>query len=117
MLYLAIIGLTASAGSFAGIGIAEAADLKLNVLGSTSHRAPCPDAVIRIQITNPLFWIAGVAGFTWVAVMHTLLGYSFRTTLTIANLTSIAWLLCYYLLLKPAVSILKVQADVLSSDK
>ena len=47
--------------------------------------------------------IAGVAGYTWVAVMHVLLGFSFKTTLNIANLTSIAWLLCYYFLLKPPV--------------
>ena len=48
----------------------------------------------------------GVAGYTWVAVMHTILGFSFPTTLMIANSTSVAWLLCYYMLLKPAVSML-----------
>ena len=47
-----------------------------------------------------------MAGYTWVGVMHTILGFSFATTLMIANATSIAWLLCYYLLLKPAVSAL-----------
>ncbi len=39
-----------------------------------------------------------------MGVMHTILGFSFATTLMIANATSVAWLLCYYLLLKPAVS-------------
>ena len=41
-----------------------------------------------------------------MGVMHTILGFSFATTLMIANATSVAWLLCYYLLLKPAVSML-----------
>ena len=44
--------------------------------------------------------IAGVAGYTWVGVLHTLLGFSFRTTLLAANATSAAWLLAFHLLLK-----------------
>ena len=43
-----------------------------------------------------------------MGVMHTILGFSFATTLMIANATSVAWLLCYYLLLKPAVSTLRL---------
>ena len=57
---------------------------------SVKHYRPSPD-------------IAGVAGYTWVAIIHVLLGFSFKTTLNIANLTSVAWLLCYYFLLKPLV--------------
>ena len=43
--------------------------------------------------------------------MHTILGFSFATTLMIANATSVAWLLCYYLLLKPAVNTLFLLND------
>lgn len=42
----------------------------------------------------------GVAGYTWVGVLHTLLGFSFRATLLAANATSAAWLLAFHLLLK-----------------
>lgn len=44
-----------------------------------------------------------MAGYTWVGVMHTILGFSFPATLLMANATSIAWLLCYYTLLSPSV--------------
>ena len=56
--------------------------------------------------------IAGVAGYTWVAIMHVLLGFSFKTTLNVANVTSIAWLLCYYFLLKPPVRALGLHSIV-----
>lgn len=48
--------------------------------------------------------VAGVAGYTWVGVLHVLLGFSFKVTLLAANATSVAWILAYYLLLPPAVS-------------
>ena len=66
------------------------AALSIHLLSGSQAEQACPH-------------IAGVAGYTWVAVIHVLLGFSFKTTLNIANLTSIAWLLCYYFLLKPPV--------------
>jgi hypothetical protein len=38
--------------------------------------------------------------------MHVLLGFSFRLTLLAANATSVSWLLAYYVLLCPVVSLL-----------
>ena len=45
----------------------------------------------------------GVAGYTWVGVLHILLGFSFKTTLLIANATALGWLAVYYILLQPQV--------------
>ena len=45
-----------------------------------------------------------------MAIMHVLLGFSFKTTLNIANFTSVAWLLCYYFLLKPPVRTLELHS-------
>lgn len=45
--------------------------------------------------------MAGVAGYTWVAVLHLWLGFSFRTTLMLANITSVAWLFIYHAVLPP----------------
>lgn len=39
---------------------------------------------------------AGVAGYSYVAVLHVGLGLTFKTTLLLANTTSIAWLCIYY---------------------
>lgn len=44
---------------------------------------------------------AGVAGYTWVAVLHLWLGLTFRTTLLLANVTSVAWLFIYHKVLPP----------------
>ena len=44
---------------------------------------------------------AGVAGYTWVAVFHLWCGLSFRTTLLLANITSVAWLFIYNAVLPP----------------
>ena len=44
---------------------------------------------------------AGVAGYAWVAILHLWLGFSFKTTLMLANITSAAWLLIYYAVLPP----------------
>ena len=43
--------------------------------------------------------MAGVAGYTWVAVLHLWWGFSFRTTLMLANITSVAWLFVYHAVL------------------
>ena len=43
---------------------------------------------------------AGVFGYSWVGVLHVLMGLSFRRTLLLANLSSLAWLGVYYLLLE-----------------
>lgn len=45
--------------------------------------------------------IAGVAGYTWVAILHLWLTFSFKTTLMLANITSVAWLVIYYTVLPP----------------
>ena len=45
--------------------------------------------------------MAGVAGYTWVAVLHLWWGFSFRTTLMLANITSVAWLFIYHAVLPP----------------
>ncbi|CAL5228292.1 g11397 [Coccomyxa viridis] len=73
-------------------------------LGEASCLAMCTffDSRAAITLWSSGTGFAGVAGYTWVGVMHTILGFSFATTLMIANATSVAWLLCYYLLLKPA---------------
>ena len=47
--------------------------------------------------------ITGVAGYTWVGILHILLGFSFKTTLLIANTTALGWLAVYYILLQPQV--------------
>ena len=44
---------------------------------------------------------AGVAGYTWVATFHLWFGLSFRTTLLLANITAVAWLLIYKAVLPP----------------
>lgn len=43
---------------------------------------------------------AGVFGYSWVAILHVLIGLSFQHTLLLANLSVIAWIACYYLLLE-----------------
>lgn len=58
----------------------------------------CTKHIMRPQRRTTCF--AGVAGYTWVGVLHTLLGFSFRATLLAANATSAAWLLAFHLLLK-----------------
>ena len=40
--------------------------------------------------------LAGVAGYTWVAILHVWLGLTFKTTLLSANITSVAWLCIYH---------------------
>ena len=40
--------------------------------------------------------LAGVAGYTWVAILHVWLGLTFKTTLVLANITSVAWLCIYH---------------------
>lgn len=45
--------------------------------------------------------VTGVAGYTWVAVLHLWWGFSFRTTLMLANITSVAWLFIYHAVLPP----------------
>lgn len=42
-----------------------------------------------------------MAGYTWVAVLHLWLGFSFRTTLLLANVTPVAWLFIYHAVLPP----------------
>lgn len=39
---------------------------------------------------------AGVAGYTWVALLHVWLGLTFKTTLMLANIISISWLYVYH---------------------
>ncbi|CAL8471388.1 g10930 [Coccomyxa elongata] len=72
-------------------------------LGEASCLAMCTFFDSRAAIT---FWssgtgFAGVAGYTWVGVLHILLGFTFRTTLLIANATAVGWLVVYYMLLQP----------------
>ena len=45
---------------------------------------------------------AGVFGFSWVAILHYIVGLSFTNTLLLANFTTIAWLLTFHLLLQVA---------------
>ncbi|KAK9806280.1 hypothetical protein WJX72_008416 [[Myrmecia] bisecta] len=64
-------------------------------LGEASCLALCSFYDSRKVLT---FWssgtgFAGVAGYTWVAALHMLLGLSFAATLLLANLTSLMWLL------------------------
>ena len=43
--------------------------------------------------------MTGVAGYTWVAVLHLWWGFSFKATLMLANITSVGWLFIYYAVL------------------
>ncbi|KAK9918138.1 hypothetical protein WJX75_001533 [Coccomyxa subellipsoidea] len=72
-------------------------------LGEASCLAMCTFFDSRAAIT---FWssgtgFAGVAGYTWVGILHVLLGFSFKKTLLIANTTALGWLAVYYILLQP----------------
>ena len=42
----------------------------------------------------------GVFGYTWVVVLHILAKLSFKTTLLLANISSVAWLAVYFLMLE-----------------
>ena len=59
--------------------------------------------------------MAGVAGYTWVAILHLWWGLSFRTTLMLANITSVAWLFIYHAVLPPRKSEAVSQLHTLSS--
>ena len=59
--------------------------------------------------------VAGVAGYTWVAILHLWWGLSFRTTLMLANITSMAWLFIYHAVLPPRKSEAVSQLHTLTS--
>ena len=44
--------------------------------------------------------IVGVFGYSWVVILHVLCGLSFKGTLLLANISSIAWLAVYFLMLE-----------------
>ena len=60
---------------------------------------------------------AGVAGYTWVAVLHLWWGLSFKATLMLANITSVAWLLIYHAVLPPIRSEAVSQLHTLTSGR
>ena len=43
---------------------------------------------------------AGVFGYMWVAVLHVMLGFSFKTTLLLALVLPMCWILVYFVLLE-----------------
>ena len=51
------------------------------------------------MIDSLLWGHTGVFGYSWVGILHVLLGLSFRRTLLLANLSSMAWLGVYYFML------------------
>lgn len=51
---------------------------------------------LKLQCSETYPCNAGVAGYTWVAVLHVWLGLSFKSTLLLANLTSVSWLCIYH---------------------
>lgn len=68
--------------------------------GMCSDR-PVPLPCLTIDLIPCSCFMAGVAGYTWVAVLHLWWGASFRTTLMLANITSVAWLFIYHAVLPP----------------
>ncbi|KAL3159139.1 hypothetical protein ABBQ32_011133 [Trebouxia sp. C0010 RCD-2024] len=72
-------------------------------LGEASCLALCSfyDSRRALTLWSSGTGFAGVAGYTWVAVLHLWWGASFRTTLMLANITSVAWLFIYHAVLPP----------------
>ncbi|KAA6416471.1 MAG: golgi integral membrane protein [Trebouxia sp. A1-2] len=72
-------------------------------LGEASTLALCSlyDSRRALTLWSSGTGFAGVAGYTWVAVLHLWLGFTFRTTLLLANVTSVAWLFIYHKVLPP----------------
>ena len=70
-----------------------------NHMKCISLKASCECITPRCSALTVLS--AGVAGYTWVAGLHLWLGFSFRTTLLLANITPVAWLYIYHAVLPP----------------
>jgi hypothetical protein len=58
---------------------------------------------------------AGVMGYAWVVVLHTLMGLSFTTTLLLALLLPLGWCLVFFVLLEHPADSYRVMMEVVSS--
>ncbi|CAG9465622.1 unnamed protein product [Pedinophyceae sp. YPF-701] len=56
--------------------------------------------------------LAGVAGYTWVAVLHTLLGMSFPAVQILAAFTAFVWLANFHVVMQPTHGLLQAEANV-----
>ena len=60
---------------------------------------------------------AGVAGYLWVAALHTAGGWDFRSTLLAANATVAAWLFAYFALLERPETRTRQVRELMSADE
>lgn len=65
---------------------------------------------------------AGVFGYSWVGLLHIVMGLSFKETLLLANMSSIAWLAVYHFLLQspeklaPSRQLLRTSSESVQED-
>ena len=56
--------------------------------------------ILTMILEISLAFSAGVFGYSWVVALHILASLSFQTTLLLANISSLAWLAVYFLVLQ-----------------